>query len=544
MIDSMLSPAIKRSSLPFSNQQTSASRVEAAAVFAVAEFERSRGGGLITRQPEEKLVYLIKTGYPLWLFPKNNSALVFDGLGNASHSISYLEMPSAKNFMESLAVNSVPREKYFAFLFDHSSFFQQSTKEKQFVLSGLIVDADFKSEFNVYREEATELSAQADVALFSPVLVESKISSLLSEFDKLQSALKEKAEKLVGCKILVNKTKSQYLTELDYEASASKEEADAKIRAQEELVNPKIAKLKKDYKLKIKNTTKTFDKEIGSLQKQKAKAVKSIKTRARKIKLYPHEAKAQAVQNHNACEKRWKEKIKKTQKELDELKKELKNVENDIKMMSRQKGEEISKLNFGLDTEVKFAQQPLLDLEAARDAKICVFKLETEKLLNLARPVLEDLDRSVEQQKGTWVNFEGLGFKDQELKNAALFYVPFYVACYENGSGRRFLIVPPSNIGSPDFSSKLRGAFGMSRIRDRLTPWFKTLTALIDKVQPLTKQNGMFESQLNGLAKKNNLLNDDSFMENVEKGLVTLRSEGWLSDKEKQVLSNRLTVQR
>jgi hypothetical protein len=33
-------------------------------------------------------------------------------------------------------------------------------------------------------------------------------------------------------------------------------------------------------------------------------------------------------------------------------------------------------------------------------------------------------------------------------------------------------------------------------------------------------------------------------METVEKGLVYLRSEGWLSDKEHQVLSSRLTVQR
>jgi hypothetical protein len=71
-------------------------------------------------------------------------------------------------------------------------------------------------------------------------------------------------------------------------------------------------------------------------------------------------------------------------------------------------------------------------------------------------------------------------------------------------------------------------------------PRFKAITALIDKVQVLTKQNAMFESQLNGLAQRNNLLNNGLFRENVERGLVYLKHEGWLSDKEQQVLSSRL----
>ena len=83
----MLTSATKRFILPFLPQKSSAAEVEAAAVFAVAEFERSKGGGLIARQPEEKLVALSKIGYPLWLFPKNDSAFVFDGFGDSSYNV-------------------------------------------------------------------------------------------------------------------------------------------------------------------------------------------------------------------------------------------------------------------------------------------------------------------------------------------------------------------------------------------------------------------------------------------------------------------------
>lgn len=538
----MLTSAAKRFSLPFSTQKTSASEVEAAAVFAVAELERNKGGGLIARQPEEKLVSLSKAGYPVWLFPKNDTAFVFDGFGDSNYSVPYIEVPSAKVFIESLEANSRPRENYTAFLSDHSNYFQQPMKEKQFVFRGLIEDVDFKSEFNVYRKEGAEVTAQTTVALISPILQENAISSMIAEFDKLQSDLREDAERLPECTRLVIKTTRQYTTELDYEAVAVKEEADAKIRAQEELVNPKISKLNKEYTRKIKDVTESFDKELENLQKLKAKTLKFINSNEGKIKLYQREAKTQATSKHIIYEKRWKEKIKQTQRELNSLKKELKNVENNIKRINKQKVQEIAKLNAGLDAEIKFARQPLLELEATRDAKMLSFKQETNNLLKLEKPVIESLNKSIKLRETIKAYFEAVGIRDQALKSPALFYVPFYVACYEMGVTRRYLIIPPSTIGAVDFSAKLKGALGMSKIKGLLAPRFKTIKVLIDKVQVLTKQNATFESQLGGLAQKNNLLNNGLFMENIEKGLVYLKHQGWVSDKEHQVLSNRSTT--
>ena len=308
--------------------------------------------------------------------------------------------------MESLEANSKPRENYTAFLLDNGNYFQQAIKEKQFVFRGLIADLDFKNEFNVYRKEATEIAAQTNAGLLLPTLEENTISSMLAEFDKLQSFMREEAERLPECLRLINKTTSQYITELDYEAAAVKEETDAKIRAQEELVNPKIAKLNKEYKGKIKDLTESFDKELESLQKLKTKTQKFIEDNEGKIRLYQREAKAQAIKKHAIYEKRWKEKIKQTQKELNGLKKELKNIEDNIKKLSKQKRQEISKLNFELDAEIKFARQPLLELEAARDAKMLVFKQETEKLLKQEKPVIEGLNKSIKLRETIKANFE------------------------------------------------------------------------------------------------------------------------------------------
>jgi hypothetical protein len=538
----MQTTTAKRFTLPFSPQKTSSAEVEAAAVFAVAEYERSKGGGLITRQPQEKLTALSKIGYPLWLFSKNESTFLFDGFGDTNYSVAYVEVPSADAFIESLEENSRPREKYTTFLSDHSNYFQQSIKEKQFNFRGLIADLDFRKEFSMYRKEATEATAQSNGALLSPTLEEYAISSMLTEFDKLKAFLLDEVEKLHECTKQVNAATSQYITELDYEAGAVKDEAEAKIRAQEELVNPKVAKINKDYKTKIKNLTARFDQEIESLQKLKAKTQKLVESNEGKISLYQREAKAQTEKKHAIYARRWKEKVKQAKKEQSGFKKELKSLENNIKRLDKQRGQEISELNFGLDEEIKVARQPLLELEASRDAKLLAFKLEIEKLVKQEKPVVDGLNKSLKLREPINASFEDLGIEGQVLKNQGLFYVPFYAACFEMGLSRRYLLIPPSTINGVDFSAKLKSAFGMSKIKDVFTPRFNTIAELIEKTHELTKQNTVFESQLYGLMQKNNLLNNGAFMENVAKGLVYLKHEGWLSEKEHQVLTNRMTA--
>ena len=407
------------------------------------------------------------------------------------------------------------------------------------MFKGLIADVNFRSEFSVYCKEASEVNPATSVQL-SPTLDENTIFSLLTVFDKLQSGLREEVEMLSECSKLINKITNQYVTELNYEASAATEETDAKIRAQEELVNPKIAKLIKEHKARIKGLTESFDKEIESLQKLKTKTQKNMENNEGKIKLYQQEVKVQATKNHAIYEKRWKLKIKLTQKELNDLKKRLKDIESKVTKLSRLKVQETSKLNFELDSEIKFARQPLLELKVARDAKMLTFKLETDKLLKLEKPVIEGLNKTIKLGETTRVNFEALGIREQGLRSSALFYIPFYVACYEADASRRYLFIAPSTIVGVDFSGKLKSAFGMSKIKDRFNPRFKSTTNLINNVKALTKKNTVFENQLSDLSQKNNLLRNGLFMEKVASGLGYLKNEGWLSDKEQQVISDRL----
>src|SRR4030067_3571915 len=98
---------VKEFILPFSvlsgnRKEPFTSDLEQAAVFALAEVDRTKGGGLILKQPEEKMVFIAEVGYPLWLFPSAATALLFDGLGKAKYTLPHVNVPEVQAFLENL----------------------------------------------------------------------------------------------------------------------------------------------------------------------------------------------------------------------------------------------------------------------------------------------------------------------------------------------------------------------------------------------------------------------------------------------------------
>ena len=540
----MSNSSTKQFTLPFSpkkNNETVASEIEVAAVYSLAEFGRMKGGGLILKQPEETLQFIAEIGYPLWLLPNNSITYIFDGIKNFNYSFPYVELPAAKNFMENLEANSKTREDYVTFLSDNNRYFLQPAKAKEFSIRSLIVDLDFKEEFDIYRKEASEMIEQlTKIAPLTPNLQETAISSMLVEMNRLQGALKENADVFQECLRLVNKTTSQYITELDFATEAVKDEAQAKIKAQEELINPQIVKLNSGFKNQKAKVTTGFNNEINKLEKLKSRSIRNIASEEKKLNQYEQAAKKQAQQNHITKEKKLKSKSKETKEKLNGLKEELKQLENNITHLIKQKNEKISVLQFELETNVRMARQPLLDLEAERDAKILIFKRETENLLNQEKPLVEGLNGAIKLTEQVNDGFEMLGIRNLQLNAPALFYVPFYVACYRSGSVNRYLFFAPSMTSSVGFGAKLKGVMGISKINEMFTPRFHAITVLIEKVQLLAKQDRLLNQQITDLGERNNLLRNESARVNIAKGLVYLKDADWLSQREYQSLTNSL----
>ena len=155
-------------------------KAEAATVFSLAELERDKGGGILSKHPEEKIMFIAKIGYPLWLFPWSETILIFDGLNRSNYTLRYAVTPNLIPFMENLKRSSKTRETHLAFLSDHLNYFQAPVTEKAVLVNGLISDPQFLGEFEVYRQEATVTEDEpANIGLLSPLIEESTITGIL-----------------------------------------------------------------------------------------------------------------------------------------------------------------------------------------------------------------------------------------------------------------------------------------------------------------------------------------------------------------------------
>ena len=114
----------------------------------------------------------------------------------------------------------------------------------------------------------------------------------------------------------------------------------------------------------------------------------------------------------------------------------------------------------------------------------------------------------------------------------ALVYMPFYVVTFEKETKNRYLIVPPSSMSAIDISTKLKAALGRARIKSFLAPRFEELTSLAENIQRQGQDNSVFAAELKELGTLNNILTMDWIYDEVDKGLLGLKEQGWLSDKE------------
>jgi hypothetical protein len=516
--------------------------LEVAAVFALTELDRTKGGGLILKQPEEKIVFLAKIGYPLWLFPMGEKALVFDGLNRASFTLPYTVIPDVKSFLDNLKRASKNLETHVAFLADHLNYFQAPVTEKGVLVKGLIRNAEFLAEFESYRREAVELVDQpTDVALLNPVLDESTMAAAVNDLEKLYSTFREEADRLSQSMRLITRVTGDYIKEVRDKANAERAEFDAKIKDREESITPKADRIKDDYDVQIISLTKSFDKERLPVQKEKVKLEKSRDQLQEKIENYKLEAKSSAEADDSVSEKKWKEKINDAKKEFSDIENQLKESEKSLKDMDERQSLEVFKLRSELEAKVKEVKQPLLELEAARDARILIHRQAIEKLEKQTKLISDQLGKAAKLREANLAQFDALGVKrDSAAKEIGLFYVPFYLTCYQVESKKRYSILPPSAASTIGFSTKLRGALGRSKVKALLAPRFATIATLVDTIQVLIQQNALFENEVKEKGARNHMLNMGAVCEKIKRGLLDLKNEGWFSDKEYEALNGKI----
>jgi hypothetical protein len=542
-----LSQEIIKLTLPFSvpaenRTEPFTEEMEKAALYCFAEVEREKGGGLILRKAEEKTVFLAKFFYPFWLAHWKRLTLVFDGFKQSVYTIIYKTIPDAKEFLERARGSIKTLETYTAFLLDNINYFQTPSGENAITLEGLISEPLLLNEFNAYISEAKQVEATpSEIVPLNPIIDESTVSSAVEELERLRTSFEKDIRVLQEGIKLLNKTTRSFAREIRGKIRGVREEFEEAIRKEEEVVAQKVNRINEEYNEHRVKLIKNFEKQRLPLQKEKVKLEKIREQTLRKIEHYNIEAKTCAMKKDVVGEKGWKEKANEAKKELSEIEKRLEEVGEKIREVDENESAETFKLRSEWEAKIKEARKNLLELESSRDAKIQIHKQEMERLESLTANIIQQMNNIVKLRETDLANITKLGIQ-QEHEHLSLVYMPFYMACYEAELKKRYVVFPPSKVNSIGFTAKLKGALGRARIKQFLTPRFKAVTSLLEKLPALMEKDAAFTREIHEVGEKTNMLGEKSKRKPLEDGLKKLKDEGWLSDKEFEALNQRLTT--
>jgi hypothetical protein len=524
--------------LPFSvlserRKKPFTSDMELAAIFSIAELNRKKGGRIILKRSKENIAFIAKIGYPLWLFPFSSKVLLFDGLDKSDYTLQYALISNVKPLAEILKTGSKTLKTHMTLLTDHTNYFDSPVKEKNLPVKGLISDAEFLQEIDSYRREATEIENQPiNTGLLSPTIDESRLLSVTHELANLHSSFERDIKALNTCLKLLNKATQTFLKELNDDAKAIREEFAGKINEEEEIVAPKVSILREGYDTKTIELAKSFEGKQLPLHKEKMKLEKYKEEVTSKIEQYNLEAKLHVDLDDSIGKQKWRQKTNDAKQEFSAIQDQLKANEKALKDLEKQRSYEALELRSELEAGIKEARRNLVEIEASRDTKIMINKQEMEKLQEQTRILCDQIAGTTEVRERNIAQFEKVWLKpESERLNKALIYVPFYVVYYDSEKKKRCLVIPPSSVGAIGITTRLKGALGKARVKAILVPRFRAVSSLAETIQFESQRNSSLATELKEVGREKNILEMSYALEEIEKGLLSLRDQGWLSDK-------------
>ena len=515
--------------------------IERTAIFCLAELERAKGGGLVVKQPPEKLGFIAKVCYPFWLVTLGETSFLFDGLDTTSYTLTYSAVPDIQTFLDNVNRSSKTLHAYTAFLSDNINYFQVSNTEEKKVIDGLISDPEFLHEFASYSSEAAPVKTPlSGMAVISPTLDEESIFSITEEIQNLKSRFAGEVNTLYSSMKLVNAKTERFVKGIRSEIKETEKKFNREIEKCKVSIAEKVAQIREEYDEEVTEYSNEVEDELLSLRQEKIKLEKTKEQLFAEIEHCEAEIRTCAINKDSVSERKWREERDELKRQLSQAETEIKELYKRTKTVEDEKKLKIFKLKSERDTKIKEASKNLVEIESSRDAKIRISEEEMEKLEELTSSIIAQINELAKLREASIAEFDKLGVR-QKRRKTALIHMPFYLACYQSEQRKRYGCFSPSTVNSISLSMKFKAALGKAKIKRLLQPRFKTLVSFLNRFPPLMEKNAVFDREMNEACVEADVLRTKNLRESIKRGLEKLREEGWFSEKECESFSQSLS---
>jgi len=514
--------------------------MEMAAIFYLAERDRKKGEGRVLKKAGEKLVFIAETCYPIWLIPWRGRTLIFDGLEFTNPSISYDVLPDIKAFDNDVQASSKSREAYCAALSQNASYFQNFAGKEGKTIEGLITNPNFTQDLIDYLQDAEEIGKGATTkAILSPTLDESEVSLSINELSELREKVEEEIKTLSRSMRLLSKGTREQVKALQAEMKETIKEFNKRIKKVKPKVMEKINKIQERRNEEITRISKKYDRKLRSLHQNRVRIERTLERLSTDIERIEADIKGCREQKDEAGEFQLTQKLDEIKKRLPVLDKEIKGIDREIENVEDAKKIEVARARTKPDDRVEEAMKNLRDIEAAKEARARLEQQELASLEEMTSSIIKQIDAMIKTKEAALNEIDSIGALERRRKNA-LVYLPVYFVCYETEVGKRYVVYPPSNVGSMGIKTKLKGVFGAGKMKSFLQSRSQAIATLLDRLVDLTQENPVFEKEITEAGIKANILRTTELQVGIKKGLTELGDEGWISENEFQILNERI----
>jgi hypothetical protein len=529
--------------LPFTTSSTKRPKdltknMEMAAILYLAESERKKRESRVLRKTDEKLVFVTKAFYPIWLIPFRGAKLIFDGRSYTSHTLFYDKIPDIETFNKNLRANRKKTESYTATLIRNKDCFKNFSGQEEIRIEGLIANSELIEDFKVYLHKMKKAKRHLKNKAVLPNTIDGiEIREGIGQLLNLRKKTANDIQTIENSMHLLSKTTVRKIKTIQTEIRKTRNKHCRQIEKIKPKVKKEIWRIQSKYNRKIARQSKKFKKELQRLHKNLIELQKTL----RNLKAEAKRCKTKLNSKKSGKKIQWKLKLKRIEKKLptynskiDANIKKSRRVESALKL-------EIAQQKMRCDEHVEAANNIFLDLQASRDAEITVKRREIDTLENLTHEITNSMREMIHAKRGSLREFDKITVAGKK-RSRKLVCLPFYLARYEKGDKKRYVVYPPALVEDMGILTKMKGALGAAKLKSLLQCRSRAITVFLNQLVAFIEKNPVLEKDITEAGIQDSILLKKRLRVGIKKGLLELERQDWISKSELQAFSKILYI--
>ncbi|MCW4044310.1 MAG: hypothetical protein NWE94_02185 [Candidatus Bathyarchaeota archaeon] len=494
---------------------------ELASIVCLAEFQRRKTGFL--RDTPEKVAFLSKLYYPMWIAPFEDSCLVIDGLASVTHNFSFKEPANIEFFVEDLKKHkAVPRE-FMTVVNRQTKNAGKLASTVNISFNALVANKEllkFLAE-NLRRSSTTN----SDKLVLIPMAIDEAAAA--AAYETVANCLRRIHASVKGLRYaleILNESVEYHECMTLNEVELLREKCEAEVAVLKTEVKKTIEQLKLKRDAAVAHEMKNAEKKVASLEKKREKWMHKLQELEHR-KTYTQKKRSSTYM------------LEKYDREIDSIKKEIHMLSSMIEQVKKEENRNTKKIDDEFRVNAASEEEKIKKLSSEYEAKISEKKKQIAATSSEAQAIAKNFTSLMEEMKRAASVFREQTTINWKLDDRTLICIPIYIAEYTKDNEERYSLFSPVTL-SEDISvlQELRKILthpSEPRLKLLMRPASNELhemlnSAIIRKIQ----NEKTFRQNIISICRANNLLEREDFKRVLNEGLAEIEQRQWLTAEE------------